>query len=239
MKTTILRSLLSLTALFLCSCATSQKSQSPATSLLAVDLCEPVTQVFLDAAKTRGVGTIIRYYDHPNETIRGKTPLRGELDLIKANDFQMLAVFQHNNNRLATFTTERGKMDATRAVTLAKQWGQPSGSAIYFGADNDFAKSSEQTAVKNYASAFAEVVRKSGYKMGAYGSGQTLENLLNAGIIDYAWISQSRGFKGTKEFFASGRWSLKQEMPSDFGGLNVDFNQVNPNKPEFGQWQVR
>lgn len=228
-----------LATLVFCSCASAPKNETHAPSRSAVDLCEPVTQHFLDSVKERGVKTIIRYYDYPNETIRGKTPKKDELDLIKKNGFQMLAVFQHNNDRISTFTSERGRKDALRAIELAKLWHQPSGSAIYYGVDDEFETDAEQAAVNNYAVAFAEVVRKSGYKLGAYGAGHTLRKLLSSKLVEYAWISQSTGFKGSKDFYESGRWSLKQEMPSDCGGINVDFNIVNPEKPNFGQWNVR
>ena len=39
----------------------------------AVDTSAPVTQSFLDQIKAIGISTIIRYYDHEDETLPGKT----------------------------------------------------------------------------------------------------------------------------------------------------------------------
>ena len=50
----------------------------------AVDLSNRVNQEFLDKMKNVGVQTIIRYYDHEDETILGKTLKRQERDLIIA-----------------------------------------------------------------------------------------------------------------------------------------------------------
>jgi len=61
----------------------------------AVDSSAPVTQPFLDRMKAIGISTIIRYYDHEDETLPGKTLRRGERDAIVMNGFKMGVVFQH------------------------------------------------------------------------------------------------------------------------------------------------
>ena len=43
------------------------------TRVAAVDLSAPVSQGFLDRMRAIGIGTIIRYYDHADETLPGKT----------------------------------------------------------------------------------------------------------------------------------------------------------------------
>lgn len=83
-----------------------------------------------------GIQTIIRYYDHPNETIPCKTLTPPETDFLIRNGFSVAVVFQHNNDRPMTFLQgDRGRKDAARALELAAANGQPSGSAIYFGVD--------------------------------------------------------------------------------------------------------
>jgi len=204
----------------------------------AVDLSQYCTQRFLDAMKYLGVKTIIRYYDWPGSpTLPQKIPTATELALIKANGFKFCGVFQHSNNRLASFTQERGIKDASVALELAKKWGQPKGSAIYFGVDFD-PMPNEFGAVELYADKFSDAVRAAGFRVGAYGSGYTLETLLRLGQIDLAWLSMSTGFLKSKEFDKSGRWNLKQVKDRNCGGINCDFDYVNPSKPDFGQWQL-
>src|SRR6476660_5846146 len=97
----------------------------------AVDSSAPVTQSFLDRMKAIGIKTIIRYYDHEDETLPGKTLRRGERDAILMNGLKMGVVFQHRNNKFASFTVQRGRQDAERSLMLAAENAQPRGSAIY------------------------------------------------------------------------------------------------------------
>src|SRR6202040_2323285 len=60
----------------------------------AVDSSAQVTQSFLDRMKAIGISTIIRYYDHEDETLPGKTLRRGERDAIVLNGFKMGVPFQ-------------------------------------------------------------------------------------------------------------------------------------------------
>src|SRR5215831_5863289 len=95
----------------------------------AVDSSAPVDAKFLNQMQAMGVNTIIRYYDHEDETLPGKTLRRGERDAILMNGFKMAVVFQHRNDRLASFTPLRGHQDAERALALAAENSQPRGSA--------------------------------------------------------------------------------------------------------------
>lgn len=213
----------------------------------AVDASEPVTQKFLFAMRALGVKTVIRYYDQVDETLRGKTPKLEELKLLAANGMNVLGVFQHNNRWKnertgalyhtfdGNYAAQRGPADAKRALELAKLWHQPMGSAIYFGVDFD-ADAAQMKQVLIYATNFAKVARAAGFKVGVYGSGDTLKQLKSAGLVDFTWVSQSTGFSGTKAYTASNAWNLLQAMPKDCGGINVDFDKVNG--VDFGQWKV-
>ncbi|MGB3246481.1 MAG: glycoside hydrolase domain-containing protein [Sulfitobacter sp.] len=86
--------------------------------------------------KHLGVQTIIRYYDHPDETLPCKTLVPEETNAILAAGFDIAVVFQHNNDDPMTFLAgRRGLDDAERALELAGANGQPQGSVIYFGVD--------------------------------------------------------------------------------------------------------
>lgn len=205
----------------------------------AVDLSQYCTQRFLDTMKYLGVKTVLRYYDWPGSpTLPQKIPTAAELALIKANGFSFCGVFQHSNNRVGSFTKERGIKDAGVVLELAKKWGQPKGSGVYFGVDFDPSKDEINGPVMDYAVEFSRIVRNAGFRVGAYGSGLTLGTLKDAGRIELTWLSMSTGFRQSKEYAASGKWNLKQVLDRDCGGINVDFDYVNPNKPDFGQWEL-
>src|SRR5690242_12470507 len=131
----------------------------------AVDSSAPVTQDFLDQMKAIGVNTIIRYYDHDDETLPGKTLRRGERDAIVMNGLKMGVVFQHRNNKFASFTALRGRQDAARSLVLAAENSQPRGSAIYFGVDGPWRAPHELANIMAY---FQEVNTKmagTGYRV--------------------------------------------------------------------------
>ena len=117
--------------------ASAQASNQCATtgSAVAADLASHVDEAFLEKMRSIGVKTIFRYYDHPNETLPGKTLHRTEKDLIVKHGFSLGVVFQHWNDRFSSFTVERGRADAERSLLLAQENGQTKNSAIYFGVD--------------------------------------------------------------------------------------------------------
>jgi hypothetical protein len=136
-----------------------------------------VNQSFLDQMQAIGINTIIRYYDHENETLPGKTLRKAERDLILTNGFKTAVVFQHRNNQFASFTALRGRQDAERSLALAAENSQPKGSAIYFGVDGAWKMPYE---LANIVSYFKEVngrLAASGYRVGVYGSGLVCNTL--------------------------------------------------------------
>ncbi len=205
----------------------------------AVDLSRHCDQRFLDTVKYLGVKTIIRYYDYPGSpTLPEKIPTDAEIALIKKNGFKLCAVFQHNNSKLASFSAARGEHDAGVALDLAKKWGQPRGSGIYFGVDFDPSLAEIKGPVSDYANEFSRIVRGAGFRVGAYGSGLTLETLVALGHIQLTWLSMSTGFRRSKGFAAARKWNLKQTLNRKCGGIDCDFDYVNSSKPDFGQWSI-
>lgn len=203
----------------------------------AVDLSRPVNVTFLADMKARGVSTIIRYYDHPNETLRGKTLRKSESDLIRREGFRIAVVFQHNNNRLTSFTPQRGEADAQRSLALAVENGQPQGSAIYFGVDGGWATEADLGKIAGYVARASRIVRGAGFKMGVYGSGRVCRLVLTQRWADFCWLANATGWPDYAQFFASGDWVMKQSLPTRVGAFEVDFNEINPEISEFGQFR--
>jgi hypothetical protein len=214
---------------------TLEKSCPAAGVNVAVDVSEPVTQKFLFAMRQLKVSTVFRYFDLTNETLPGKTITAKEAALIRSNGLSIGVVFQHNNSSPNTFakTQDRGTTDAKRSLDIAATIKQPKSSAIFFGVDFE-PNSAQLQDVLRYATNFSNLIRAAGYKVGVYGSGDTLKMLKTARLVDYTWISQSTGFSGTKALTASKQYSLLQGMPKDCGGKNVDFDS---GVSAFGQFQ--
>src|SRR5207249_4227637 len=152
----------------------------------AVDLSAPVSQSFLDNMQAIGIKTIIRYYDHEDETLPGKTLRRAERDLILANGFKTAVVFQHHNDQFASFTAWRGGQDAERSIALAKENSQPKGSAIYFGVDGPW---QELIGIISYFQEVYTRLVRTGYRVGVYGSGLVCSTLLTNGLAETCWLA--------------------------------------------------
>lgn len=206
-------------------------------SVQAADLASIMDQKFIDEMKRLQVNTVIRYYDHTNETLSGKTLRASELDLVKRNGLDLMVVFQHYNNQITSFTAARGTSDANRTLQLAAQNRQPAGSAIYFGVDGGWYTAADVTKIKTYFTKAAPIVRAAGYKMGAYGSGMVCTELLKAGLTDYCWLSNATGWPGYQAFHATKQWTMVQKLPVKCGGKDVDFNVVNNEMREIGSWR--
>lgn len=123
--------------------AAAPPSCSPGHSYGVADFSAPITDLADRDGRSAaselwrlGIETVIRYYDHPNETIPCKTLVPEETDFLLDNGFSIAVVFQHRNDNPVTFLEgRRGTRDAERSLELAAANGQPLGSTIYFGVD--------------------------------------------------------------------------------------------------------
>jgi hypothetical protein len=202
----------------------------------AVDLSDRVDLKFLEEMRRVGVKTIIRYYDHENETIARKTLRRKERDLIIANGFNIAVVFQHNNDKFASFTSARGRQDAERSLLLAAENSQPKGSAIYFGVDGGWKQAGELANIKEYFKAVRARLEGTGYRIGVYGSGLICRNLINGGLAELCWLASAKWWPQYNDYYNTGKWKLLQMLPVECGGRNVDFNLSNTADPDYGQF---
>jgi len=199
----------------------------------AVDLSAPVSQSFLENMRAIGIKTIIRYYDHEDETLPGKTLRRSERDLILANGFKAAVVFQHHNDQFASFTALRGSQDAERSFALAKENSQPRGSTIYFGVDGPW---KELTSITAYFTEVYARLARTGYRVGVYGSGFVCNALLTSGLAETCWLAAPTAWPEYHAYYQARRWGLAQLRPTQCGGRSVDFNLVNGSDADYGQF---
>lgn len=202
----------------------------------AVDLSAPVDQSFLNAMRGIGVKTIIRYYDHENETLPGKTLRRSEHDFILMNGFRTAVVFQHHNNQFTSFTALRGRQDAERALVLAAENSQPQGSAIYFGVDGPWQASYELANILTYFKEVNTRLAGAGYRVGVYGSGLVCNILLANGLAELCWLGAPTSWPEYQAYYQTRNWRLVQLATSQCGGRSVDFNLANDIVADYGQF---
>jgi hypothetical protein len=186
----------------------------------------------------RGIGikTIIRYYDHEDETLPGKTLRSGERDQILANGFQTAVVFQHHNNQFASFTALRGRQDAERSLALAAENSQPRGSAIYFGVDGAWQTPYELASVVTYFRELRDRLAGFGYRVGVYGSGLVCNMLLTTGLAELCWLAAPTAWPEYHAYYQTRQWGLAQLRTSQCGGRSVDFNLANDMVADYGQF---
>ena len=204
--------------------------------LEAVDSSAPVNQGFLNRMKAVGVSTIIRYYDHEDETLPGKTLRRGERDAIVMNEFKIGVVFQHRNNKFASFTALRGRQDAERSLLLAVENSQPKGSAIYFGVDGPWSSPYELAKIVAYFSEVNAALAGSGYRVGVYGSGLVCNALLASGLAEFCWLAAPAAWPDYHAYYQTWKWKLVQLPTTRCGGRSVDFSLANGADADYGQF---
>ncbi len=167
--------------------------------MMAADTSQPVTNAFLKKMREVGVHTIIRYFDHKNETLPGKTLTFDERMQIAEAGFNILVVFQHWGQRISTFRDRtRGKSDAVRALGLAHDVGQPVGSAIFFAVDGPWSNAKDMADITRYFTDVRRTVARHGnlYRVGVYGSGKVCGAILDRGLADYCWLANARAWPG-------------------------------------------
>jgi hypothetical protein len=204
----------------------------------AIDASVNVSKA-LTCLKGSGVETIIRYY---NRNMTAKVIRSAEFNTILAAGLSLCIVHQRGGRDPKEYGAQNGALDAKHCRTYGASLGQPATSAIYFSVDFDILKADLDRMVVPYFKAVrAEMANGAAlpkYRIGVYGSGLTCKTLLDQGLVDFTWLSQSRKFQGTPEFRASNRWNLLQLLDDTVCGINLDPDIVNPAKPDFGQFSA-
>lgn len=204
------------------------------------------TQAKASCLFSQGIRTVIRYYNFSNSnTFPEKRLELAEAQVLATNGLELAVVFQQRQNQIADFTSQKGYAAGRRAYRHAQDnIAQPAGSGIYYAVDFDASSSEINDAIVPYFEgvkrAFAE---ESGghpeYRVGAYGSGLVCNTLAAKGLIELSWLAMSHGFRGTREALAAGEFHLAQRAPqATLCGLGVDFNDVNPDRADFGAFRI-
>ncbi len=206
---------------------------------VSVRLNNNAGKAFLKFLHGNGVDTIIRYYA---SSARPKTITPEEAKWLSREGFGILPVFQDSSRNISDFSQEKGQANARSAMDFAARVGQPrgKGSTILFAVDADYGASAIDGPILDYFRAVHQEIGGA-FAIGAYGSGAVLSKLLAEGLITVPWISMSRLFRGTEQFFHSNQWSMRQvppEMKHEASGIGYDRNVVRIPRSELGAFQV-
>lgn len=199
-------------------------------------LTKPGSDAFIRFLKNQGVHTVIRYYASSQ---RAKTISANEAKRIVEEGFAILPVYQDHNRLSSDFSESKGKRAATNAIELfVEPLDQPDDSTILFAVDSDLDKRViEKEVVAYFRGLKSELARRGrSFRIGAYGSGLTCRTLMDEGLIEVPWLSMSRGFRGTKDFFERNSWMMRQ-IPLDrthSSGFSYDRNLMRVSPAEIG-----
>lgn len=196
-------------------------------------------RTFATFLRGSGVDTIIRYYA---SSTRPKTITSEEAKFLSKEGFGILPVFQDSSRNISDFSRQKGSANAKSAMEFAKRVGQPKdkGSTILFAVDADYTSEQIDGPILDYFKAIKDEI-DGAFSVGAYGSGAVLSKLLAERLITVPWISMSRLFLGTEQFFYSNRWSIRQVPPDAnhaASGVGYDRNVVRVPRKELGAFQV-
>lgn len=170
---------------------------------------------------------------------------KAEADAIRAYGINLILNYEGAGDRIAAFSAEAGRRDATYAMGQAQLLGAPDGTAIYFSCEPDpkngaFSLTADYTnRVLPYWRACRQVFGTK-YRIGAYSFGTWLGRLLDDSATDFAWLPNASGWSGYTAFLNSGRWHYHQRLPSNvnFHGCQVDWDDVNPAFSDIGAWMA-
>ena len=180
--------------------------------------------------KEKGAIAVGRYYS----TRAGKRISPREAEAIAAAGLKLFVVFEDNGD--PPLDGNAGTDHAHLALEQARAIRQPPGSAIYFAMEHlpSGYTHHDLPGVQTYFQQIRSVFQGA-YKIGVYSDGVVCDALLTSGLCDFAWLSASMSFEGSKAFYLGGRWSLAQQTPldQDWNGISVDTNEA---KPTFGEF---
>lgn len=130
--------------------------------------------------KNAGFEYAIRYLP----TTEWKSITKSEVDAILNAGLKLVSIYQCSNNKVSYFSYTRGKQDGQNAQKLAKELGQPKGTAIYFAVDFDVQPKDLQQ-ILDYIKGLKETVKD--YKIGIYGSYYVVNEVKKKAPVDYYW----------------------------------------------------
>jgi len=189
------------------------------------------------ALKTQGYDFAMRYYSNN----AAKNLSLGEARALSQAGLKIGVVWETSGTHAAFFTRAQGLADGAQAWRMARESiGQPFGSAIYFAVDYDPTQADIDGGISNYFTSVhaALYVANDGapsYRVGVYGSGLCCGALVERGMAELSWLSQSTGFAGSRQYAEQQRYDILQTLPARIVGadgivLSIDPDTTHPDR---------
>lgn len=190
--------------------------------------------------KAKGLKAAILYIS-PINPAGDKTAKKPSIDAIRAAGVDVGFVCEgwggSNNFSHSDINGPCGTRDGAMCGHWLDQLGAPAGTAVYPTVDNDASPKQIAQLCLPYFHAF-RIALPSKYRMGAYGCGALIEALEAEGIIDFRWLSNAMGWSGSRDYRASKKWDILQGLATKVQGIDIDRDQLNPAKSDFGFWKA-
>lgn len=189
----------------------------------AVDSFGKHTPTSAAALAARGIVGALRYHYNLG---------RAEIDVLHAANIAvgLIAEFDTATWHPPVASPETGPAHGTKAVQVAQALGFPAGAAVWLTIDT--APNGAHQRIRTYFDGAAPIIRAAGYRVGAYGGDRIIDELVDQGRADLAWIAGARSWaEGATSRHACLRQLVAQ--PS-IGGVTVDLNDVL--RPDCGWW---
>lgn len=158
-----------------------------------------------------------------------KAITKEEAEIIFAAGLRFFPIYQTSARTEAYFTETQGTEDAKLAVEAAEKLGIPENTVIYFAVDFDATASQINSTVLPYFEKVNEVMSKSIYKTGVYGTRNVCINTAAKGYTFSSFVSDmSTGFSGNLGFSLPSDWAFDQfatvSLGSGDGYIEIDKN---------------
>jgi LysM repeat protein len=180
----------------------------------AIDCATKLTDATATALANEGIKYAGRYLGHSWKGLEAP-----EVAAIKNAGMQIFSIFEQAATKVSYFTAAQGQKDAAAAAALAKELGQPEGSAIYFAVDYD-AQAADLAAIAAYFKAVKDNLP--GYIVGAYGSFRVIEYLKGSGLVTYYF--QTYAWSKGQKSAAAHIYQYKNDVR--LAGVGVDYNEI-------------
>lgn len=178
-----------------------------------------------------GVKHVARYY----RPTAARSLTSEEAQALSAAGISIVMIYQATGQS-SDFSRQTGQNVANAVFPYARDTvRQPPGTAIFFAVDFDASDEQITNLVIPYFTALNEANRSqpesNRYRVGVYGSGQVVQRLRSAGLIEMAWLGASRGWRGTARAIDEGTWDLRQTSFDAASQCDARWGSANIFKP--------
>lgn len=188
----------------------------------AMDSTQHYSVAQLREMRARGIDTMFRYLAGGGSW---KQLNQQDVRNFREAGMDLALIYQERGREAGDFTRAEGREAARETIRRARELGLPDNATVYFAVDYDASDRDVANNIIPYFQALQEELRAQGssLKVGIYGGGAVCQAVHGAGLAERTWLAGASGWRGSQEFFRSGRWDVVQQIVGD-----RDYNVINP-----------